>query len=81
MMSKNVFLYTYAGLRHILAANRYLCSRPSTDLFITDSCVHKLKKVTDESNGSFLRLVVEGGGCSGFQYKFDLDSRVNEDDR
>lgn len=27
-----------------------------------------------------LRLAVEGGGCSGFQYKFDLAAEVEDDD-
>mgnify|MGYP001187936683 CR=1 FL=1 len=27
-----------------------------------------------------LRLAVLGGGCSGFQYKFDLDETTNDDD-
>jgi len=31
--------------------------------------------------GKMLRLSVETGGCSGFQYAFNLDDRVNSDDR
>lgn len=37
-----------------------------------------MKKVTKEE---FLRVSVEGGGCSGFSYKFELDKITNEDDR
>ena len=28
-----------------------------------------------------LRVSVEGGGCSGFQYKFDMDRTMAADDR
>ena len=28
-----------------------------------------------------LRLAVLGGGCSGFQYKFNLDDTLNDDDQ
>ncbi len=30
--------------------------------------------------GLVLRLSVDGGGCSGFQYKFGFDEAVNDDD-
>ncbi|WP_300545415.1 iron-sulfur cluster insertion protein ErpA [Maricaulis sp.] len=33
-----------------------------------------------QAAGTLLRVGVEGGGCSGFSYKFDLDSTVNADD-
>ena len=28
-----------------------------------------------------LRVGITGGGCSGFQYQFSLDEKVNDDDR
>jgi iron-sulfur cluster assembly accessory protein len=33
-----------------------------------------------EPPGSALRVSVEGGGCSGFQYKFDIDRQRAPDD-
>ena len=47
------------------------------DLTITDRCVDKVKDIkrkrkTDEI---YLKLEVDGGGCSGFEYKFELVSQ------
>ena len=33
-----------------------------------------------EAAGSMLRVSVEGGGCSGFQYKFDIEHTRAADD-
>src|SRR6201986_3741707 len=33
-----------------------------------------------EGDGTMLRVSVEGGGCSGFQYKFDMERAKAEDD-
>ncbi|EDW66848.1 iron-sulfur cluster assembly 2 homolog, mitochondrial [Drosophila virilis] len=47
-------------------------------LQLSESCLKRLREICND--GSFLRVTVEGGGCSGFQYKFDLDNKLNEDD-
>ncbi|KAH8414153.1 hypothetical protein KR222_009586, partial [Zaprionus bogoriensis] len=47
-------------------------------LLVSESCLKRLREICVD--GSFLRVTVEGGGCSGFQYKFDLDTKLNEDD-
>jgi iron-sulfur cluster assembly accessory protein len=33
-----------------------------------------------EPPGTMLRVSVEGGGCSGFQYKFDVERDIADDD-
>jgi iron-sulfur cluster assembly accessory protein len=33
-----------------------------------------------EPEGTMLRVSVEGGGCSGFQYKFDMERAKTDDD-
>ncbi|NXR93045.1 ISCA2 protein, partial [Hypocryptadius cinnamomeus] len=48
-------------------------------IFLSESCVKRLLEIAEGSE--FLRLQVEGGGCSGFQYKFSLDTVINPDDR
>ena len=34
----------------------------------------------EQKGGAGLRVFVQGGGCSGFQYGFTFDEVVNEDD-
>lgn len=48
----------------------------------TDRAVAKIKEIIAEENNPNikLRVFVQGGGCSGFQYGFTLDEQVNEDD-
>ncbi len=38
------------------------------------------KMLADEPNGSFFRVAVLGGGCSGFQYDFSIDTTKQPDD-
>jgi len=36
--------------------------------------------MTKQGAERYMRVMVEGGGCSGFQYKFDFADRPNDDD-
>ncbi len=47
---------------------------------ISDSAVKKIKTIIAEEDPSLkLRVFVQGGGCSGFQYGFTLDQQKDED--
>jgi iron-sulfur cluster insertion protein len=48
----------------------------------TESAANKVKTLIDEEGNTELKLrvFVQGGGCSGFQYGFTFDEAVNEDD-
>jgi iron-sulfur cluster assembly accessory protein len=48
---------------------------------VTDRAASRIAKImATEPAGSMLRISVEGGGCSGFQYKFDFTTTRNDDD-
>ena len=48
---------------------------------VTDRAVHKIADILkSEPQGAMLRVSVEGGGCSGFQYKFDVERERADDD-
>ncbi len=48
----------------------------------TESAANKVKALVAEENNPNLKLrvSVDGGGCSGFQYGFSFDENVNDDD-
>ena len=51
-------------------------------LVFTDSAANKVKElIIEEGNPDLkLRVFVNGGGCSGFQYGFTFDEIRNDDD-
>ena len=50
-------------------------------LTLTDAAAAKVAAISSkQGKPAMLRLSVEGGGCSGFQYKFDLADAVEADD-
>src|SRR5690242_13445383 len=51
------------------------------DLTMTDRAARKIGEILKaEPSGAMLRLSVMGGGCSGFQYKFDVEREKADDD-
>ena len=36
--------------------------------------------VSKKPSGTFFRIAVKGGGCSGFKYDFSFDNKIDEND-
>jgi iron-sulfur cluster insertion protein len=51
-------------------------------LVFSEAAASKVRALIDEEGNAALKLrvFVQGGGCSGFQYGFTFDEVVNEDD-
>lgn len=48
---------------------------------ITERATRQISEILkNEPAGSALRVSVEGGGCSGFQYRFEIDRTTKDDD-
>ncbi len=48
---------------------------------VTERAARRIGEILKkEPQGTMLRVSVEGGGCSGFQYKFDMERAQAEDD-
>ena len=47
---------------------------------ITENAQEHIANVLKKDNVKYFRITVLGGGCAGFQYKFDFDNEVNSDD-
>ena len=46
----------------------------------TESAQNHINKILVSENAEFFRITVLGGGCAGFQYKFEFSEQVNNDD-
>jgi iron-sulfur cluster assembly accessory protein len=55
--------------------------KPMHSITVSDAAANRIAKILAKEEGkSALRVSVEGGGCSGFSYKFDLAESAEADD-
>ena len=47
---------------------------------ITEKAQNHIAKVISQDSANYFRISVQGGGCAGFQYKFDFDNKKNNED-
>ena len=49
---------------------------------ITENAARRVAELraAEGNDRLMLRVAVDGGGCNGFQYRFDFDDAVNDDD-
>ena len=50
------------------------------ELTITKNALERIKLIQDKEGNGFLRVTVDGGGCSGFSYSFNFDNKTLQDD-
>jgi iron-sulfur cluster assembly accessory protein len=52
-----------------------------SSITLTERAARRINEImASEPAGSMLRISVNGGGCSGFQYAFDVDRTRQQDD-
>ena len=49
-------------------------------LTITENAVKEIAQGLEENNEPWLRISIQGGGCSGFNYVFDFEQKKEDDD-
>ena len=51
------------------------------DINFSKQAVEKINQLIEKKpSGTFFRIAVKGGGCSGFKYDFSFDVKINVDD-
>ena len=49
------------------------------NISLSNSAINQFKKILlEEDSNSFVRLLVDSGGCSGFSYKFSVDKNIDD---
>ncbi len=80
-MTKTLGIY-HNGLKSILSlADIDMNTTPEAIIFTDNAAAKVSELIAEEDNENLmLRVYVQGGGCSGFQYGFTFDESANDDD-
>jgi iron-sulfur cluster assembly accessory protein len=75
----------FGALTYQIVPWQSACARPETimeaNVTVSERAARKIGEILgQEPAGTMLRVSVEGGGCSGFQYKFGTDRAKADDD-
>ena len=70
------FIAPYLSLMNIISE-----TSQNPEMQLLPAAAKRVRTIAEAKKApAMLRLSVEGGGCSGFQYKFDLAEEITEDD-
>ena len=51
------------------------------EIKFTDKAIKQVNKLlSKKDNGTFFRIAIKGGGCSGFKYDFSFDNKIDKED-
>ena len=51
------------------------------EINFSKEAVEKINQlISKKPSGTFFRIAVKGGGCSGFKYDFSFDNKIDKDD-
>ena len=51
------------------------------EINFSKQAVEKINRlISKKPSGTYFRIAVKGGGCSGFKYDFSFDSKIDEND-
>ena len=53
---------------------------PAPNFSLTKSAAERIVLLLQTETGPYFRVQVDGGGCSGFQYEFSIDTARQDDD-
>ena len=51
------------------------------EINFSDSALNRINQlISKKPTGTYFRIAVKGGGCSGFKYDFSFDEKIEKDD-